>query len=183
MAAKKKKAVHPLSDRAKNFPREFIIDLDKGKAAVRSGYAEKTSHAAGTRLYKDPRIKKLIKAEIAKQAKRTNIEADKVLKEIALSGFSNIQNLFDDQGHLKNIRSLPPEVAASIASIEVVTKTIPFSDPVEVEYIHKIKMVSKENSLRDLGKHLKLFTEKVEHSGSMIIRMNNKALRPEDEFE
>ena len=149
-----------LSAQRQRFCEEYIIDLDGNAAAIRAGYSSKTARFKASDLLKIPTVRKEVNRLKKLRSDRTDITADKVLGVIAGAAYSNIQDMFDKHGHLLNIHDLPREVAAQIASIEVVTKTMPGQgDTVEVEYIHKIKMVSQENSRRDLGKHLKLFTD------------------------
>ena len=159
----------PLSPRTERFCEEYIIDLDMKNAAIRAGYSPKSAGAQAWRLLQDPRVQGEVQWLMNKRSARMEVTADTVINEIAKSGFSNIQHLFDEEGRLKNIQDLPPSVAASIASIEVVTKEITEKgDVVDVEYIHKIKMWDKTGSLRDLGKHLELFTDKVKDVSEVV---------------
>ena len=159
-----------LTNKQKAFVKEYLVDLNATQAAIRAKYSKKTAGAIGEENLKKPDIAKAIQAEMDKRGKRTEITADKVLQELAKLGFADIRNVFNEHGQLLPIHMLPAEVAASISSIEVVTTRIPGSDPVEVEHTSKIKFWDKRGSLELLGKHLKLFTDKVEISGRLSFR-------------
>lgn len=100
------------------------------------------------------------------RAHKTSVTAEKVLEETARIAFSDLRQIFDDNGNLRPIKDLPAGVAACISSVEVVTKRIPGTDPVEVEYVSKIKFWDKVSTLGLLGKHLRLFSDRIEHTGA-----------------
>ncbi len=102
-------------------------------------------------------------AEVAQEAKVT---AQRVLDEIAKHSFSNVQDLFDEAGNLKPIHTLTRDQAACISSLEVIKKNATAGDG-QTDIVHKVKVVEKTKSLEMLGKYFALFTEKVEHSGSI----------------
>ena len=146
------------------FVKEYLVDLNGTQAAVRAGYSAKGADVAGARLLGNVRVKEAIQAAMDDRAERLDITADRVLQEIARLSFSDIRKLFTEHGQLRPIHDLPDDVAAAIASIEVVTRRLPGigDEPPEIEYVHKIKTCDKRGSLELLGKHLKLFSERVE---------------------
>ena len=102
------------------------------------------------------------------------LTAQRVLDEIARLSFSNVQELFDEQGNLRPIQSLTREQAACIASLEVVKRNMTAGDGV-VDTIHKLKVWDKAKALEMLAKHFALLTEKVEHSGEVVYRWKGEA--------
>ncbi len=104
-------------------------------------------------------------AEVQEQAKLT---AQRVLAELALHGFSNVQDLFDEHGNLKPIHTLTREQAASIASFEVVKKNMTAGDG-QTDTVAKVKIIDKTKVLEMLAKHFALLTEKIEHSGGISV--------------
>jgi phage terminase small subunit len=144
------------------FVREYLIDLNATQAAIRAGYSPKTSEEQGYQLLRKTSVKAEIQAAMDKRAAKTEVNSDRVLNEITKLAFADIRKVFDESGNLLPVHMLPDEIAASISSIEVVTSKIPGSDPVEVEHTAKIKFWDKRGSLEMLGRHLKLFTDKIE---------------------
>ncbi len=159
MADRKRKLTHN--------QRLFVAEYLKDRNATRAYLAsypnvknENTAKAAASRLLTNVNIEAAISDGINAQEARTQITADKTLREIARIGFSDIRKLFDKNGNLKSICSLDEDIAASIAGVDVVT--VGSGD--EVAYIKKIKLWDKNSALEKLGKHFKLFADKVEHS-------------------
>jgi len=96
-------------------------------------------------------------AEVQEKAKLT---AQRVLDEIALHSFSNVQDLFDEAGNLKPIHTLTREQAACISSLEVIKKNAQAGDG-QTDIVHKVKVVEKTKSLEMLAKHFALLTDVV----------------------
>jgi phage terminase small subunit len=68
-------------DRRKMFAKEYVIDFDITKAAIRAGYSPKTAKQQGSRLFARDDIQELIQSEMQKREQRTEITADKVLQQ------------------------------------------------------------------------------------------------------
>lgn len=142
------------------FCKEYVIDLNATQAFIRAGYSAKTAGPCAGKLLKKPEIQTRIQVLMDKRAARVEVSADKILQQLALMGFSDIRELFDAAGNIKNIHDMPDGIAASIQAIDVVKKDFD-GEPATV---HKIKLADKQKSMELLGKHLKLFTDRVEHS-------------------
>ena len=154
----------PLTPKQSAFVREYLIDLNATAAYKRAGYIAKGNAAEvnATRLLRNAQVKAEIQVLMNKRAQKVEITSDRVLMEIGKLAFADIRKIFDDQGRLLPVHMLPDEISASVSSVEVVTSKIPGTDPVEVEHVSKIKFWDKRASLELLGRHLKLFTDKIE---------------------
>lgn len=144
------------------FVREYLIDLNATQAAIRAGYSERTAGAQGFDLLKHPEISAAVQEAMDKRANRIEITADKVLQEIAKLAFFDPRKLFDDAGAPIHISQLDDVTAAAIAGLDVVTQG---NQEVGIAEIVKYKIADKGVNLERLGKHLKLFTDKVELTG------------------
>lgn len=82
-----------LNDRQKRFCEEYLIDRNATQAAIRAGYSEKTAHSIGNENLKKPEIEKYITELKEKQSKRTEITADKVLRELGMMAFSEVETI------------------------------------------------------------------------------------------
>lgn len=126
--------------------------------------------------YKTPKVaaREAAEAEAALELRETlKLSAQRVLEELALHGFSNVQDLFDESGNLKPIHTLTRAQAASIASFEVVKKNVTAGDGL-TDTVAKVKVIDKTKVLEMLAKHFALLTEKVEHSGGIDITWQNE---------
>ena len=84
-------------------------------------------------------------------------------------GRARLRQAFDERGNLLPPGQWDDAFAASIASIEVVTREMPGARKgkrgARVEYIHKIKAWDKNSALEKIAKHLGMFVDRIEHSG------------------
>jgi phage terminase small subunit len=160
-----KAAPRPLTAKQEAFCLEYLIDLNASQAAIRAGYSERTSRCVGSELLQNPQIAEQIRLNMARRANRTEINADRVLKEVARIGFSDVRKLFNGQGSLKAVHELDDDTAAAVASIEVVEE---FDGKGEerrlIGYVKKIKMWDKNSGIEKLMKHLGLFAKENEQT-------------------
>jgi len=115
-------------------------------------------------LIDDNRIATRMEELRAPLLEKAMITEERVLREIARIAFFDIRNIFDSRGKLLPIHSWSDDVAAAVSGIEVVVHG--GSDDEEPNRLHKIKLCSKDKQLELAGKYLKLFTDKMEHTGA-----------------
>lgn len=160
-----------LTAKQKRFVEEYLIDLNATRAYRAAGYKGNDNVCAveGLKLLRNPKIAPAIQKAMDERSKRTNVTADRVLQELARLGFSDVRKLFTETGALRRIEDLDDDAAAFVSSVEVVTKKVPGSEESEVEHTAKVRLWDKNSALEKLGKHLKLFTEKVEHEVALAL--------------
>jgi phage terminase small subunit len=155
-----------LSPKQRIFVQEYIIDLNATQAAIRAGYSENSAKEIGCQLLTKLNIKAAVQEAMDLRSKRLEITADRVLAEIGKLAFSNTQDLYDEDGNLIPIQDLPKDVAATIQ--EITQKTLGDEEDALV-FERKYKTADKKSSLELLGKHLVLFTDKIEHGGTLEV--------------
>ena len=69
------------------FCAEYLIDLNATQAAIRAGYSKKTAYSMGQENLKKPELQEKIQNAMAERSKRTEINQDRVLEEIAEIAF------------------------------------------------------------------------------------------------
>jgi phage terminase small subunit len=149
-----------MTRKQRTFVAEYLIDLNATKAAERAGYSKRTANEQGARLLANVSVSAAIAEEQAARFQKLGITADAVLKELAVLGFSNMADYITvgANGDVKvELSKLTREQAAAIASVEV------DEDENGVKRT-RFRLCDKRAALVDLGKHLKLFTDKVEHA-------------------
>jgi phage terminase small subunit len=156
-------ASKPLTPKQAAFVREFLIDLNAAAAYRRAGYKPRSDHAASVNasaLMAKHGIAEAIKAAQQARAQRTEIEADRVLKELGRIGFSDPRKLFGEGGSLKAIKDLDDDTAAGIASVEVFEEFAGVGAARHlVGYTRKLRLWDKNSALEKIGKHLGMFKE------------------------
>ncbi|MGK9282022.1 terminase small subunit [Sinorhizobium meliloti] len=149
---------------------KFAQELAKGKTAdeayASAGY--KPDRGNASRLTANDSIKDRVAEIQGKGALKAEATVERVLKELSRIGFSDLRRVFDANGRLLRPEEWDDDTAAAVASVEVVTRNIGDG---EVEHVHKIKVWDKNSALEKLAKHLGMFIERVEHSGSMSVNV------------
>lgn len=149
------------NDKYKTFVDEYLIDFHGEKAAVRAGYAPKSARSQASKMLALPKVQKYLKKKQNKIANKLEITAERVLQELGRVAFSDVRNLFDDNGAMKPIQSMDRKTTASLAGIEITTsQSEPDKDgTIVVEHTYKIKQWDKNSALEKLAKHLGMFKE------------------------
>lgn len=160
----------PLTPKEERFCEEYVTDLNGTQAAIRAGYSERSAPVTASRLLIKANVVQKVQALMDERSKRTRIDADTILKELLRLATVDITEAFDSMGQLKPLNEIPEDVRRAIAGLEVHEL---FDGQGEQRSIiglaKKVKFWDKPRALELLGKHLKLFTDKVEHSGSVTL--------------
>jgi phage terminase small subunit len=158
-----------LNPKQQRFVAEYLIDLNATQAAIRAGYSKKTAEQQGNRLLGKAQIQAAVSAGKQRQLTHADLSAVRVLEELRRLAFSDVRELFTEQGDLKPLRDLTPEQSAAIASVEVLIKNAKAGDG-QTDTIHKIRLWDKSKTLDTLAKHFNLLTEQVQHAGTVDFR-------------
>lgn len=159
-----------LTEKQKRFCLEYIKDLNATQAAIRTGYSANTAQEQGSRLLSNVMAQHYICQLNDKRIKRLEIDADFVLDELYKIANSDIGEMFNEDGTVKLISEIPKYLRKAISSFEVVeTFEKEGRHKVWTGQIRKVKLWSKDKSLENLGRHLKLFVDKVEHQGNVTL--------------
>lgn len=146
-----------MTKKQKRFIEEYLIDLNATQAAIRAGYSPDTAGSIGGENLQKPEIRAQIDKAMAERSKRTGVNADRVLQELARIAFVNATEVIDPKTATVKADALPDDTAA-IQSVKVKTFG---EDGLERE----IKMADKLKALELLGKHMGMFRDRVEISG------------------
>lgn len=148
-----------MTKKQKRFIEEYLIDLNATQAAIRAGYSPDTAYSIGQENLNKPEIKAHIDRAMAERSKRTGVNADRVIQELAKIAFVNAAEVIDTKTATVKEDALPEDTAA-IQSVKVKTFG---EDGLERE----VKMADKIKALELLGKHFGMFKDKVELSGGL----------------
>ena len=148
-----------MTKKQKRFIEEYLIDLNATQAAIRAGYSPDTARSIGSENLTKPDIQARIAKAMAERSRRTGVNADRVVMELAKIAFVNASDVIDAETATLKPDAVPEDTAA-IQSVKVKTFG---EDGLERE----IKMADKLKALELLGKHLGMFKDKVELSGSL----------------
>lgn len=157
-----------LTDKQELFCQEYLKDLNASAAARRAGYSEKSSDKIACQLMEKTRVSERISELLDQRSKRTEITSDQVLRELLLIAKADLSQAYDEKGNLKPIHEIPEGTRRAIAGVKVFEEFEGYGkERVKIGVTRELKFWDKNRSLELLGKHLKLFTDKIEHSGNL----------------
>lgn len=148
-----------MTKKQKLFCEEYLVDLNATQAAIRAGYSSATAKDIGCENLAKPNIRAHIDRAMAERSKRTGVNADRVVRELAKIAFVNAADVINAKDATLRDDASEDDTAA-IQSVKVKTFG---EDGLERE----IKMADKLKALELLGKHLGMFKDKVELSGGL----------------
>jgi phage terminase small subunit len=145
-----------LTEKQQRFVDEYLIDLNATQAAIRAGYSAKTADAQGSRLLGNVKVQQAIAERMAERSKRTGINQDRVVLELAKIALVKMTDIIDDEGRIR-----PDATEDDLACIESVKYKSSESDTgSSVE--REVKVASKLKALELLGKHLGMWNDKLD---------------------
>lgn len=146
------------SPKALRFVDEYLVDGCGAAAARRAGYSERRATQAGAELLKLPLIKKQIEAARAKRSERTEVNADRVLKELAVIAFSDIDHYQVDvtTGRVILAEGAPKSAKRALASVKYKMNFVAGTCTTE------LKFWDKNAAITNAMKHLGMLIEKHE---------------------
>jgi phage terminase small subunit len=168
----------PLTPKKELFCREYMVDMDATKAAIRVGYAASNAAHQGCNLLKEPAVAAFIQRELAKREKKLTLSADRVLSELSIIAFADPIKMLGKDGGLLPLHEMPEEIRRAIAAVEVEQLYAGAgSNKAQVGQVIKIKFWPKGHALETLGKYFKLWVERLELSGKVEIAERLQAAR------
>lgn len=130
------------------FVEEYLVDLNATAAYRRAGYSAKGNAAEvnAARLLRNAKVASAIQSAMNARSERTEITADYVL-----NGIREIAE--------RCLQRAPVMVGRGEDRTQMVDE--------EGRHVWTFDSTGANKAFENLGKHLKLFTDKVEHSGEM----------------
>lgn len=148
-----------MTKKQKLFCEEYLIDLNATQAAIRAGYSPESARQSGADNMKNPYIRARIEKAMADRSRRTGVNADRVVMELAKIAFVNAADVIDaEDATLKE--DAADEDLAAVQSVKVKTFG---EDGVERE----IKLADKIKALELLGRHLGMFNDRLRLDAKM----------------
>jgi phage terminase small subunit len=144
-----------LSQKEERFCYQYVLHLNAAKAALLSGYAEKSARVAGCRLLTKDNIQNRIKYLKDNLAETAGISALRVLKEhekIAFSSIAHLHNTWLERADFEKLtedqKACIKNISTKIVKRDIGTREEP--DIVDVEYV-KIELYDKQKSLDSIN--------------------------------
>lgn len=148
-----------MTKKQKLFVEEYLIDLNATQAAIRAGYSPDTAGAIGAENLKKPQIQNAIARSMAERSRRTGVNADRVVQELARIAFANAGDLIDaGDATIKDDASR--DDLAAVQSIKV-------KDLGDMGVEREVRLADKLKALELLGRHLGMFNDRLRLDGKL----------------
>lgn len=148
-----------LSEKQQRFVDEYLIDLNATQAAIRAGYSAKRASEIGYQLLQKTTVQNAIAEKMAERSRRTGVNQDRVVLELARIAFLRMTDVVDSEGQIRE--GAIEDDLSCIESIKYKHSETDSGSSVERE----VKAASKIKALELLGRHLGMFKDKIEVSG------------------
>lgn len=130
-----------LTDKQAAFVREYLIDLNGTQAAIRAGYSAKTANEQAARLLANVSVASAVQAAMDARSERVEVTADYVLRNLTEVLERCMQRAPVMEGQGKDRAQAVDE---------------------DGKHIWEFNATAANKSIELLGRHLKMFTDKVE---------------------
>jgi phage terminase small subunit len=177
-----------LTAKKRAFVAEYVKNgMNGAKAAAAAGYSKKGAKESAYRLMAEPAVKAAVEAALRAIEDAGIATRAMVLRELTMIGLFDLRRAFNPNGTLLTPAEMPEEVGRVLAGIE--TEEIfegSGQDRTWSGYSKKIKTCDKVKALELLGKHHKLFTDKIlidasESLGEALRKARARIKRPKKE--
>lgn len=145
-----------LTKKQQLFVDEYLIDLNATQAAIRAGYSVNSARDIGCENLTKPNIQQAIAEKMAERSKRTGVNQDRVVLELAKIAFVKMTDIVDSHGRIKDTAT--DDDLACIESVKYKSSESDTGSSVERE----VKIGSKIKALELLGKHLGMWNDKLD---------------------
>ena len=162
-----RKGLAALTDKQRKFIDEYMVDRNIARAMVRAGYdiGPNTNPAAyGSRLLATPCIRAEIDRREEERARRCDVSSDDILLELKRIAFYDVASMFTKEGKFRgNPMEMNLDERRALVNFDIITIGK------DGDYIVKAQPGNKLKALELLGRYRKLFTDKVETSGTTTV--------------
>ncbi len=152
-----------MTEKQQRFVDEYLIDLNATQAAIRAGYSVKTANEQGAQNLAKVSIQQEIAEQMADRSRRTGVNQDRIVLELARIAFAKITDIVDSEGKIKSTAT--DDDLACIESVKYKGSESETSSSVERE----VKLSSKLKALELLGKHLGMWNDKLDVNVSIPV--------------
>jgi phage terminase small subunit len=175
----KRKEARKLTPNQQRFVEEYLIDRN-GQAAYERAYKARgpAAQVNASKLLLNAMVREAVDAGLKRLADKSEIKASRVLDELKAIAFSDIGEILDFTQDPPTLRD-PADMSETARCALSAVKIRHGDDGTIVEF----KLWDKPGALRDLGRHLKLFTDQVEtpdldaHIEQLLARVRRFQLR------
>ncbi|HBN9691708.1 terminase small subunit [Pseudomonas aeruginosa] len=144
-----------LTKKQRLFVDEYLIDLNATQAAIRARYSTRRAAEIGYQLLQRPEVAQAIQAAMAERSKRTEVEADYVIRRLREIDEMDVLDILEDDGSFRSIRDWPRAWRQFLSGIEIAELFEGRGDDRRIAgVLRKVKWPDKLRNLELLSRHV-----------------------------
>ncbi|CDM51557.1 terminase small subunit [Pseudomonas aeruginosa] len=144
-----------LTKKQRLFVDEYLLDLNATQAAIRAGYSTRRAAEIGYQLLQRPEVAQAIQAAMAERSKRTEVEADYVIRRLREIDEMDVLDILEDDGSFRSIRDWPRAWRQFLSGIEIAELFEGRGDDRRIAgVLRKVKWPDKLRNLELLSRHV-----------------------------
>ncbi|EOD8981779.1 terminase small subunit [Pseudomonas aeruginosa] len=144
-----------LTKKQRLFVDEYLIDLNATQAAIRAHYSTRRATEIGYQLLQRPEVAQAIQAAMAERSKRTEVEADYVIRRLREIDEMDVLDILEDDGSFRSIRDWPRTWRQFLSGIEIAELFEGRGDDRRIAgVLRKVKWPDKLRNLELLSRHV-----------------------------
>ncbi|HFT0748672.1 TPA: terminase small subunit [Pseudomonas aeruginosa] len=144
-----------LTKKQRLFVDEYLMDLNATQAAIRAGYSTRRATEIGYQLLQRPEVAQAIQAAMAERSKRTEVEADYVIRRLREIDEMDVLDILEDDGSFRSIRDWPRAWRQFLSGIEIAELFEGRGDDRRIAgVLRKVKWPDKLRNLELLSRHV-----------------------------
>lgn len=161
-----------LTQKQARFVEEYLKDLNAKQAAIRAGYSERSAEMTGSRMMSNDKVAAAVADAQEARSKRTDIDADWVLRRLAEEVEADLADIIGDGGEILPVKKWPKVWRQGlVAGIEVKEDHV---EGVKVGETVKIKLSDRIKRIELIGKHVNVqaFREQLHQTGAISLTVS-----------
>ncbi|MBX6793073.1 terminase small subunit [Pseudomonas aeruginosa] len=144
-----------LTKKQRLFVDEYLLDLNATQAAIRAGYSTRRATEIGYQLLQRSEVAQAIQAAMAERSKRTEVEADYVIRRLREIDEMDVLDILEDDGSFRSIRDWPRAWRQFLSGIEIAELFEGRGDDRRIAgVLRKVKWPDKLRNLELLSRHV-----------------------------
>ncbi len=144
-----------LTKKQRLFVDEYLLDLNATQAAIRAGYSTRRATEIGYQLLQRPEVAQAIQAAMAERSKRTEVEADYVIRRLREIDEMDVLDILEDDGSFRSIRDWPRAWRQFLSGIEIAELFEGRGEDRRIAgVLRKVKWPDKLRNLELLSRHV-----------------------------
>jgi phage terminase small subunit len=153
------------------FCREYIKDENGTRAAKAAGYSAATASVTASKLLRKAKVQAELARLREKLLSKLEINVERVLQGIGELAFFDPRKMYNADGTFKKITEMDEATVHALAGMDVekLFKHFGKGQAEEIGTLTKVRFADRGLNLERLGRHLKMFTDKLEVVDSQSI--------------